>query len=55
MAPTAARNVSTEPKNRSTGRQSKSKSYRTPTLVKAAILSAVTANNTSISGVTQDR
>jgi hypothetical protein len=43
MAPTAVRNVSTEPTNRSTGRQSNSKSYQAPTLVKGAILSAVTA------------
>jgi hypothetical protein len=43
MAPTAVRHVSTEPEKRSSGRQSKSTSYQAPTLVKAAILSAVTA------------
>jgi len=53
MAPTAVRHVSTEPKNRNTGWQSKSKSYQAPTLVKGAILSAVTAI-VQTSGVTQD-
>jgi hypothetical protein len=43
MTPTAVRHVNTEPKKRGAGRQSKSKSYQAPTLVKAAILSAVTA------------
>jgi hypothetical protein len=43
MATAAVRHVSTQPKNRSSGRQRKSKSYQAPTLVKGAILSAVTA------------
>jgi len=54
MATTAVRNASTEPKNRSAGRQSKSKSYQAPTLVKAAILSAVTASDSSVSGIRSD-
>jgi hypothetical protein len=54
MALTAVRIAGTEPNNRSTDRQSKSKSYQTPTLVKGAILSAVTANTTRVSAVTQD-
>jgi hypothetical protein len=55
MAPTAVWHVSTEPKNRSTGRRDESKSYQTPTLVKGAILSVVTASVTPLSGVTQDQ
>jgi hypothetical protein len=54
MATNAVRHISTEPKNRSTGWQSKSNSYQAPTLVKGAILSAVTAL-LNVSGITQDK
>ena len=51
MATNAAKNASTESKNWSTGRRRESKSYQPPTLVKAAILSAVTANAIRVSAV----
>ena len=51
MATNAAKNVSAESNDRSTGRRGESKSYEPPTLVKGAILSVVTASDGRVSGV----
>ena len=51
MATNAVSNVSTESNDRSTGRRGESKSYQAPTLVKGAILSAVTAGDSRVSSI----
>jgi hypothetical protein len=54
MTTTAVGHVGAKPNNSSAGRPRKSKTYQAPTLVKGAILSAVTASDTQTSGVTTD-
>jgi len=51
MATNAAKNISTGSNDRSIGRRGKSKSYQSPTLVKGAVLSTVTASIGGLSGV----
>jgi hypothetical protein len=54
MAMNAVSDVGIGSSNRSTSRRGESKSYQPPILVKAAILSTVTAADSRVSGVQSD-